>query len=316
MATVQDVSELFAVLGDPTRMRIAAVLARHELSVAELTELLGVAQSRVSTQLARLRDAGVLRDRKAGTSTFYAVRDEGLSEPVRGALDLAARSCDERALEADRARAAALVKRREGERAWPDAALGQMERHYSPGRTWESMARAFLCLSDLGDVLDAGCGDGTVAALIASRSKSVTCVDRSERAVTAARERLGDLAKVLTGDVEALALEDRSFDVVLLFHVLASTRDPDRALAECARVLRPGGRLLALTLDRHEHLDVTGPYGHVHPGFRPKKLAASIEKAGLVVGHSAVTSRERREPGFQVVTALARKPADRLRGSR
>src|SRR4051812_25181272 len=101
-------------------MRIASVLARHELSVAELTELLGVAQSRVSTQLARLRDAGVLRDRKAGTSTFYAVRDEGLSEPIRGALELAERSCDERAKETDRARASALVKRREGERAWPD----------------------------------------------------------------------------------------------------------------------------------------------------------------------------------------------------
>jgi SAM-dependent methyltransferase/predicted transcriptional regulator len=311
MATVQDVSELFAVLGDPTRMRIASVLAQHELSVAELTELLGVAQSRVSTQLARLRGAGVLRDRKAGTSTFYAVREEGLSDPVRGALDLATRSCDERALEADRARATALVKRREGERAWPDAVAGQMERHYSPGRTWESMARAFLLLADLGDVLDAGCGDGTIAALIAPRSKSVTCIDRSERAVSAARERLGELAKVSTGDVEALAFPDRSFDVVLLFHVLASTRDPDRALAESARVLRPGGRLLAITLDRHEHLEVTSPYGHVHAGFRPKKLATSLEKAGLAVDHCAVTSRERREPGFQVVTALAHKPASR-----
>ncbi len=316
MATIQDVSELFAVLGDPTRMRIVGVLARHELSVAELTDLLGVAQSRVSTQLARLRDAGVLRDRKAGTSTFYAVRDEGLSEPVRGAIELAERSLDERALDTDRARATALVKRRDGDGRWPDAVAGQMERHYSPGRTWESMARAFLCLAELGDVLDAGCGDGTVAALLAPRSKSFTCVDRSERAVSAARDRLGDLAAVSQGDVEALEFQPGSFDVVLLFHVLASTADPDRALSECARVLRPGGRLLAITLDRHEHLDVTSPYGHVHPGFRPKKLASSLEKAGLVVHQCAVTSRERREPGFEVVTALAEKPAVRPRGSR
>ena len=75
MATIQDVSELFAALGDPMRMRIAGVLGQHELSVAELTELLGVAQSRVSTQLARLKDLGLLRLRKAGTSTFYALRE-------------------------------------------------------------------------------------------------------------------------------------------------------------------------------------------------------------------------------------------------
>ena len=316
MATIQDVSELFAALGDPMRMRIAGVLGQHELSVAELTELLGVAQSRVSTQLARLKDLGLLRLRKAGTSTFYALREEGLSDPARGALELAQRSLDERALDTDRARATALVKRREGVRSWPDSALGQMERHYSPGRTWESMARAFLSLAELGDVLDAGCGDGSVAALLAAQSRSVTCIDRSERAVIAARERLGALGTVTIGDVEALSFDDRSFDVVLLFHVLASTNDPERALGECARVLRPGGRLLAITLDRHEHLDLTAPYGHVHPGFRPKKLAASLEKAGLVVHQCGVTSRERREPGFEVVTVLAQQPKDRPRGSR
>jgi ArsR family transcriptional regulator len=122
---------------------------------------------------------------------------------------------------------------------------------------------------------------------------------------------------VSVGDVEGLSFAEHRFDVVLLFHVLASTKDPDRALAECARVLRPGGRLLAITLDRHEHLDVTSPYGHVHPGFRPKKLAASLEKAGLRVDQCAVTSRERREPGFEVVTALAQKPDARPnRGSK
>jgi ArsR family transcriptional regulator len=191
-----------------------------------------------------------------------------------------------------------------------------MEKHYSPGRTWESMARAFLFLAELGDVLDAGAGDGTVAALALPVATSVTCIDRSERMVEAAEQRLGKDARVLVGDVEALPLPDASFDTVLLLHVLASVVRPEQALAECARVLRPGGRVLVATLDRHEHLDAAAPYGHVHPGFRPKKLAQLLEGAGLEVLHADVTSRERREPFFSVVTAIARRPLPTNRSRR
>ena len=306
-ASLEGLSDLFAVLGDPTRLRIACVLGKQELSVAELTELLGIAQSRVSSHLARLRGAGVLRDRRAGTSTFSSVDEDALSRQARDAIAIAQRSLDARALDADLARAAALVKRRAGAKSWPDAVAGRMEKHYSPGRTWESMALAFLQLAELGDVLDAGAGDGTVASMIAPIATSLTCVDRSERMADAAREQLGKRARVLVADVEALPLPDESFDTVLLMHVLASVRHPDTALAECARVLRPAARLLVVTLDRHTHLDVAAPYGHVQPGFRPKQLATRIERAGLDVIHSSITSRERREPFFSVVTAVARK---------
>ncbi len=310
-ASIEGLSDLFAVLGDPTRLRIACVLGKHELTVAELTELLGLAQSRVSTQLARLKDAGVLRDRRAGTSAFYAVDEGTMRGEAREALAIARRSLDARALEADVARAAALVKRREGARGWPETVAGRMEKHYSPGRTWESMALAFLQLVEVGDVLDAGCGDGTVAALVAPIATSLTCVDRSERMAEAARERLGRRARVVAGDVEALPLPDAAFDTVLFMHVLASVQDPEAALEEAARVLRPGGRVLVVTLDKHDHLDVASAYGHVHAGFRPKRVAQMLERAGLEVVRSEVTSRERREPFFSVVSAVARKAIER-----
>ncbi|MFO0682584.1 MAG: metalloregulator ArsR/SmtB family transcription factor [Sandaracinus sp.] len=307
-ASLEGLSDLFAVLGDPTRLRIACVLGKHELSVAELTELLGVAQSRVSTQLSRLRTAGVLKDRKAGTSTFSSVDEDALSAEARDALAIARRSIDPKALDGDLARAAALVKRREGgDKTWPEAVAGRMEKHYSPGRTWESMALAFLQLAEVGDVLDAGCGDGTVASMIAPIAASLTCLDKSERLVEAARARLEKKARVLVGDVEALPLPEASFDTVLLLHVLASVRDPERALAECARVLRPGGRVLVVTLDKHEHLDVAAQYGHVHAGFRPKQVQKMLEKVGLSCARVDVTSRERREPFFSVVTAVGRR---------
>jgi ArsR family transcriptional regulator len=310
-ASVEGLSDLFAVLGDPTRLRMACVLGQHELSVAELTELLGVAQSRVSTQLARLREAGVLKDRRAGTSTLCSVDEAALRTDARDALAIARRSLDGKGLENDLARAAAIVKRRAGEKSWPEAVAGRMEKHYSPGRTWESMAYAFLELADVGDVLDAGCGDGTVASMIAPVATSLTCVDRSERVVEAARARLGKRARLLIADVETLPLEPASFDTVLLLHVLASVRDPAAALSECARVLRPGGRLLIATLDKHDHLDAAAPYGHVHAGFRPKQLARLIESAKLQPIRCGVVSRERREPFFSVVTALARKKGAR-----
>jgi ubiquinone/menaquinone biosynthesis C-methylase UbiE len=313
-ATVEGLSDLFAVLGDPTRLRIACVLGEHELSVAELTELLGLAQSRVSTQLARLRASGLLEDRRAGTSTFSSVHPEKLGPELRDALALARRSLEPKALDGDLSRAAALVKRRDEGKSWPDAVAGRMEKHYSPGRTWESMALAFLQLAELGDVLDVGSGDGTVASFVAPIAESLTCVDRSERMVLAARERLDKHVRVLAGDAEALALPDASFDTVLLMHVLASVREPERAIAECARVLRPGGRVLVATLDKHEHLDAAAPYGHLHAGFRPARLGKMLEKVGIEVVHSGVTSRERREPFFSVVTALGRKrsaPAQR-----
>lgn len=315
-AQIEQVSELFAVLGDPTRLRMACVLGRHELSVAELTELLGLAQSRVSTQLARLRAAGLVEDRRVGTSSFSSVREDRLEPRLRDALSLARGAIDPKALEADVARAATLVKRRDEGKRWPDVVAGRMEKHYSPGRTWESMALAFLQLAELGDVLDAGSGDGTVASLVAPLARSLTCVDVSERMVSAARERLGKRAQVRVGDVEALPVEDASFDTVLLMHVLASVRDPERAVAECARALRPGGRVLLVTLDKHAHLDVASHYGHVHAGFRPGRLNKLLEKAWLEVVHSGVTSRERREPFFSVVTAVGRKRASASTGAR
>src|SRR5213075_1758040 len=117
---------------------------------------------------------------------------------------------EDEVLEADRRRCDSLVRAREKESAWPDAVAGQMERHYSPGRTWEATARALLGLMQLGDVLDGGSGDGAIAQLLCERARSVTCLDRSERLVSAARERLSRArnVKFQVGDLEALPLDD------------------------------------------------------------------------------------------------------------
>ncbi len=307
MPSLAQTLDLLHLFGDPTRVRLVALLARHELTVAELTCITELAQSRVSTHLGRLKEAGVLRDRRNGASTVYALNDGAMPADARKVWGLLQSEVDDAVLRSDGERADALVSAREKQAAWPDTVAGQMERHWSPGRTWDAFARAFLGLARLGDVLDGGSGDGVIAQMVAPRARTVTCLDRSERVLAAARTRLATLpnVRVVLGDLEGIPTGDAEFDHVLLFNVLTSARTPARVLAETARVLRPGGGVTIITLAAHRHLEQTATYGHVHPGFAPAALRRMLTTAGLVVDACDVTSRERRQPHFEVITAFA-----------
>jgi ArsR family transcriptional regulator len=143
--------------------------------------------------------------------------------------------------------------------------------------------------------------------MIAPRARTVTCLDRSEKMIAAARERLTRVKNVTfdVGDVQKMPFEARAFDVVLLFNVLTHAEEPARALAEAARVLRPGGHVAVVTLAPHKHPEVTLPYGDVHPGFSVDKLRGMLRRAGFTVDHCEIVSREKRAPHFEVVTASA-----------
>jgi len=313
MRSLETAVSTLSLFGDQTRLRLVALLAQHELTVAELTSITELAQSRVSTHLGRLRDAGVLRDRRQGASTLYSLNDGAMPADARTLWKLLEQQVRDDVLEQDKRRATALVRAREKTAAWPDALAGRMERHYSPGRTWESMTRGLLGLVELGDVLDAGSGDGSVAQMLAPRARSVTLVDRSSKMIAAARDRLVSQhrhVRFSIGDVHALPFDDARFDAVLLFNVLAHARAPARTLAEAARVLRPRGLVAIVTLGAHDHDDISSAYGHVHPGFEPTALRRLLERADLGVESCEITSREKRPPHFEVLTAFARKRAD------
>ncbi len=309
MHGLADTTGLLSLFADPTRVRLLALLEGEELSVAELTRVTGLSQSRVSTHLGRLREASLVSTRRAGASTFYRLHG-AMPEAARELWALLDARLDDSVLRGDRERRDDLVARRM--EAWPDAVAGQMERHYSPGRTWEATARGLLGLARFGDVLDAGSGDGTLAALIAPRARSVTCLDRSAKVLEAARGRLADHDNVTfaQGDLLELPFEPERFDQVMLFNVLTYARDPGRVLREVSRVLRPGGAVAAITLKTHDHPEVTEAYGHLIAGFEPRALRALLEGAGLTVQRCEVTSRERRKPYFEIISAFADKPAD------
>ena len=115
---------------------------------------------------------------------------------ARAAWQAVSDQIDDGVIEDDRRRCAEVVRAREEASSWPDVVAGRMEHHYSPGRTWEAVARAFVGLVQLGDVLDVGSGDGVIAQLLAPRARNFACLDRSEKVVDAARERLSHLANV------------------------------------------------------------------------------------------------------------------------
>src|SRR5690242_3028601 len=309
MLDLAEATSLLRLLSDSTRVRLLALLRREELTVAEISSVLGLAQPRVSTHLAKLKEAGLVRDRRAGVSAYYRINDtdeDGAFELLR-ALE---QGVDDALLASDAQRLPNVLARRARERGWADSVAGDMERHYSPGRTWETLARTLLQLLETGDVLDIASGDGVLAELLAPHAHSIVCVDSSERVVTAARERLKSFRndEVVEGDMQALELGKRRFDLVLMMHALTYSDRPQQAIVEAAHALKGGGRLLAATLAKHAHRAAVAPFDHKNLGFKREDLTGFARKAGLEVLHCERISREARSPHFEVLSLLAKKP--------
>jgi SAM-dependent methyltransferase len=302
--------DALSLLGDESRLRLCALLRGRELCVTDLVRVTGIAQSRVSTHLGRLREAGLVHDRRKGAQSFYGLVTEALPTVVRTCLDEVAGSGDP-TVEGDQARLRELEAERRGE--VPEHLVDELDRDYSPGRTWRSLTVGIAALLRLGDVLDVGSGDGAAASALAPYCRSLTCIDTNARLIEAARERLRrhDNVRAQVADAHALPFTDASFDAVLMFHTLTYAAEPARVLKECARVLRPGGRLALLCLDEHRQSEVTARYGERHPGFSPRAMRSLLSRAGLGVVSAEVASRELKKPHLQVVLAIADKPSSR-----
>ena len=306
---LEDWSTRLKVFADATRVRLLALLELEELTVAELSSVTRLAQPRVSTHLAKLKEAGLVRDRRAGVSAYYRFDEAALDPAQRALWQALSTGSDDPLLRQDAERLPGVLAARAADQNWADSVAGDMERHYSPGRTWEALARSALPLLETGDVLDIASGDGVLAELLAPHSHRYVCIDTSARVVAAASERLRRLenVEVREADMHALPFKEGSFDLVVLMHALTYAARPAQAVAEGARVLRKGGRLLLSSLARHEHKAVVETYGHVNLGFAAKELRRFAEKAGLEVTSLETVTRERRPPHFEVISLIALK---------
>lgn len=307
MLTLQESTDICALLADASRQRLLLLLQAHALSAAELTEVTGLAQSRVSTHLAKLKKAGLVQSERSENAALYAARN--LSGTAAELWKPLSTLLDDAQARADLERAEQVLRARASGQTWAESVAGRMERHYSPGRTWEATAHALMGLLQLGEVLDLASGDGVFAELIAPRCQRLSCVDISDTVLAAARRRLAGHANVSLhqGDMHALPFAAQRFDCVFALHSLAYSAEPGAALAEAARVLKPGGQLVVAALKSHAHSETMRTYDHRNLGFGVAALQKLIEASGLTVLGCEVTSQETRPPYFEVITALAKK---------
>lgn len=308
---LQHASQHFRLLSDSTRLRLLMLVDREELSVAELSAITQLAQPRVSTHLAKLKEAGLVNDRREGVSVYYRMAGNIADRSLDALWKLLRDNTADPLIQQDFERIPQVLKTRGGNASWADSVAGDMERHYSPGRTWEVTTRTIVQLLELGDVLDIASGDGVMAELLAPRARSIKCLDISQRVVAAGIKRLRNYSNVSfeAGDMHQLPVADASYDTVLLMHALTYTTKPQSVFNEAGRVLRPGGRLLAATLQKHAHKNAVTAYNHLNLGFTDTQLKKYCSSAGLKPLSIQVSAVEKRTPNFEVLTLIAAKPA-------
>lgn len=297
------------VLSDPTRLRLMLLLVKEELTVAELQEILGMAQSRISASLAQLKREGLATDRRVGKNIFYSAKDDAgamvvtILQSARTELREAGR--DQSAL------ALAMRKRKDHAAEYFNKLAGRFGRVYVPGRSWEALSHALLGLLPPMVIADMGAGEGTLAQLLARTAKKVIAVDNSEKMVEfgagLARKHGFRNLEYRLGDVEEPPLEPRSVDLALFSQVLHHVPDPPRALAAANRALKPGGRIVILDLASHHFEQARELYAHVWLGFAEIDLHQMLKKAGFSKIQSSIVSRESEAPHFQTLLATAEK---------
>lgn len=305
-----NLNQLFKTLSDESRVRLILLLQQQELSVAELSEITHLAQPRVSTHLSHLRKHKLVLVRKQGVSAYYRFNEDWVNAQFSEVLPLVQSHYQNNPLiESDNQRLHEVMNAHAHSNKWVDAVAGDMERHYSPGRTWEATTRVIARLAQQGDVLDIGSGDGVLAELMSAQCQSYTCADNNLKAIEAAKSRLKHAKNVRfkQADMHQLPFENQSFDRVLMLHVLTYSDQPEQAVKEALRVCKPGGEVLISTLFKHKHKDVKDTFGHVNLGFETQELVRWCEEAGAQSATATITSQEQKTPNFKIITAQAVK---------
>jgi ArsR family transcriptional regulator len=304
--------EDLTALADATRSRMLLLLERHELTVSELCGILQLPQSTVSRHLKTLADAGWVSSRRDGTSRYYTLSlDE--REPAARRLWLLLREQVSLTPGADqdaRRLKGVLGRRQSKSQEFFASAAGQWDRLRQElfGRASHLQALPGL-FDDRWVVADLGCGTGQVAAAIAPFVAKVVAIDRSSDMLETARRRLKDLPNVdvRRGELEALPLQDRELDVATFLLVLHHLPDPAAALAEAARTLRPGGRLLISDMLPHDHEEYRQQMGHVWLGFGDEQLRRLLAGAGFAQIRIAALPSDPDAKGPALFVASARR---------
>jgi ubiquinone/menaquinone biosynthesis C-methylase UbiE/DNA-binding transcriptional ArsR family regulator len=302
--------KILRVVADPNRLRILLLLKAEELSVAELQEILVMGQSTISTHLSQLKVAGLAEDRRIGKNSLYRLTVGNGNDMLADLLARAEREIPEAAH--DKTTARRVVKKRQDKmRAFFDSVAGRLGKDYVPGKSWKSLAEALLRLMPPMVVADLGAGDGSFSLLLAQNAKNVIAVDSSAKMIEFAREQaLRHYVKNVDyrlGDMEELPIDDEAVDLVFFSQSLHHALHPQLAIAEAARILRPGGRIAILDLAKHRFEEAREIYADEWLGFSEAELESMLHRAGFAKTQTSVVQKESEPPHFQTMLAVAHK---------
>ncbi|HXV36923.1 MAG TPA: metalloregulator ArsR/SmtB family transcription factor [Myxococcota bacterium] len=313
---VELLQRVFRTFSDPTRVRIVALLEREELAVHEIMQVLGMAQSRISRHLAILREAALLEDRRDGTFAFYRFVPPA-EGPWRDAWALIAQNLrgDPTAERDAAALARVLESRSERARSFFDAV----------GPEWDALRKVFnddvlraRAISRLIDpnlvVADIGTGTGILALELARLGARVIAIDHSTRMLDAARVKSAAEPELRIefrhGEASRLPIADAEVDAALAHMVLHYLPSPADAIAEMARVVRPGGSVVVVDFTSHQHDWMRHELGVVWLGFSADEIEHWFRDVGLVSFrldvHAGLASSRELPAAF---IAAARRPA-------
>jgi ArsR family transcriptional regulator len=306
-----DFLKVLRLLGEEGRVRILRLLEQEELSVAELQEILGMGQSRISMQLSQLKLAGLVDVRRVGQKSLYRMTAPPGAEAIlaetlrRCGAEIAASAQDDEALRL------ILLKRKDKLRSYFDELAGRFGRNYVPGRSWEGLAEMLLRLLPPMVIADLGAGEGTLTLMLAQRALRVIAVDNSEKMVEygmgVARDHGVKNVEYRLGDLEELPLIAEEADLALLHQSLHHSLHPAKTLEEAWRILKPGGRIVVMDLQKHGLEEARELYADVWLGFSQVEITGLLRKAGFHQIEVAMVHREAETPHFETLLAMAEK---------
>jgi ArsR family transcriptional regulator len=293
-------------LADSTRSRMLLLLERHELTVNEIRSVLQLPQSTVSRHLKVLGDQDWILSRPEGTSRRYraaekmepssrklwhVVREQVISSP--------AASQDARRVQS------VLAHRRSKSQKFFSSSAGQWDKlRVELFGSRADLLGALGLLDDSWVIGDFGCGTGQLTESLAPFVQKVIAVDDSSAMLAAARRRLASKTNV---EVKSGRLEDGSLDAALLFLVLHYVPEPEVAVAEARRTLKPGGRLLVVDMMPHDREDLSHEMGHVWRGFSEEQISSMFEAAGMTGGRYHPLPPDEAAKGPTLFAAVGRR---------